>query len=98
MENNKLASRNGNDEMSGEPIFFGKEVTSLEFLQAVYRNNDLPLSVRMRAAAIAINFESPKLAVIGHVAEDGSFAERLDRALSRSGMKVIEHLPNEDAS
>jgi hypothetical protein len=73
-------------EMSEEP-------SSLDFLRAVYRNNDLPLSVRMRAASIAIHFEHPKLAVIGHVGEDGSFAERLERALTRSGVKVIEHRP-----
>jgi hypothetical protein len=78
------------------------QVTSLEFLQAVYQNNDLPLSVRMRAASIAIAFESPKLAVIGHIADNGTFAERLDRALTRSGMappkaapKLITYCPAE---
>ena len=72
-----------------------EEPSSFDFLRAVYRNNDLPLSVRMRAASIAIPFEHPKLAVIGHVGEDGSFAERLERALVRSGVKAIEHRPNE---
>jgi len=46
----------------------------------------------VRAAALAIAYESPKLAVTAHIAED-SFAERLERALARSGMtpKRIEH-------
>ena len=82
--------------MSGEPIFLSNEVTSLEFLRAVYRNNDLPLSVRMRAAKEALPYEYPRLAVIGHVGDDGSFAERLERALTRSGVKVIEHRSADD--
>jgi hypothetical protein len=48
----------------------------------------------MRAASIAINFEHPKLAAIGHVGEDGSFAERFERALMRNGVKVIDHRSN----
>jgi hypothetical protein len=44
----------------------------------------------------ALPYEVPRLAVSGHIGEDGSFAERLDRALSRSGIKVIEHRPEGD--
>ena len=60
------------------------QVTSLEFLRAVYQNNDLPLSVRMRAAKEALPYEYPRLAVVAQVADDGTFAERLERALARS--------------
>jgi hypothetical protein len=65
--------------------------TPLELLQAVYRNAQQPLSARMRAAALAIPFEAPKLAVTAYVAED-NFAERLERALARSqNGRLIEH-------
>jgi hypothetical protein len=74
--------------------------SSLALLQAVYRDQALPLSTRMRAAAIAIPFEHPKLAVTAVISDD-SFAERLDRAIERSGLgapepkapKVIEAQP-----
>jgi hypothetical protein len=65
--------------------------TSLEFLQAVYLNEDLPLSVRMRAAIEALSFEHPKLSAVGvgYMTHD-TFAERLDRAIDRTNAKLIE--------
>jgi hypothetical protein len=44
-------------------------------LQDIYKGRRPFDTLRMRAAALAIGYESPKLAVIGHVAEDGTFAE-----------------------
>src|SRR5271166_5111264 len=58
--------------------------TALGLLQAVYRNKLTPLSVRMRAATIAIQYETPKLAVTGYVHDDASFAQALDRAVARA--------------
>jgi hypothetical protein len=72
--------------------------SSLAFLQAVYRSPDQPLSVRMKAAGLAIPYEFPKLAVTAVVQQNGDFAERLDRARARSAAvmasrPMIEHAP-----
>ena len=60
-------------------------VTSLKFLQTIYRNPEVPLPVRMKAAAIAIEYELPRLAVTATV-NAGDFAVQLDRAVQRSQM------------
>jgi hypothetical protein len=74
------------------------KATSLEFLQAVYCNEDVPLSVRMRAAIACLPFETPKLAVTAQVSE-ADFATVLDRRIKRlqemrlleaNGNKVVE--------
>jgi hypothetical protein len=74
---------------------------ALALLQAVYRNSDIPLSVRMRAAGMALPFERPKLGVVVNVSGN-DLAERLERAVaasdkvmnSQSRQKVIEHEPS----
>ena len=50
--------------------------TSLDFMKAVYLNDELPLGTRMRAATAALPFEHPKLAVTA-IVEDESFASAL---------------------
>jgi hypothetical protein len=67
---------------------------ALEFLRSVYQHPKVPLPVRMRAAAVAIEFERPRLAVTALVNGD-DFADRLDRAIARSApTKVIEAQTN----
>jgi len=68
-------------------------VTSLKFLQTIYRNPEVPLPVRMKAAAIAIEYELPRLAVTANI-NSGDFAVQLDRAVECS-RKVIEAKPIE---
>jgi hypothetical protein len=78
-----------------EEIEIKQEATSLDLLQAVYRNSDIPLSVRMRAASMAIPYEFPKLSVVASIHDPAGFAERLERAIERSGVRplMIEHAP-----
>jgi hypothetical protein len=75
------------------------EFSSLEFLQAVYRDDELPLHTRMRAAAMALPFEQPKLTAVAVINGD-DFASRLEAAIRRSeaaqpqvDSKVIEVRP-----
>jgi hypothetical protein len=65
--------------------------TPLEFLQAVYCNEGLPISVRMRAAIEACPFVHPKLSVSAQLNSE-DFADRLTRAVERSSrvMKMID--------
>jgi hypothetical protein len=60
------------------------EIRALQYLQSIYRDVLEATSVRMRAAIECLPFENPKLGVTANVMVDGSFAERLERALERS--------------
>ena len=44
---------------------------------------------RVRVAIAVLSFERPKLAVVAHLPNSGSFAEQLEKALTRSG-QVLE--------
>jgi hypothetical protein len=56
---------------------------AIDYLRSVYRNPLQPDNVRMRAAAIAIEYELPRLAVTATV-NAGDFAVQLDQAIERS--------------
>ena len=79
--------------LQSENVEIGPNDISLDLLQAVYRNNQLPLTTRMRAALGAIQFESPKLAVVAQVTEN-DIATVLDRRIARyQQMKLLESKP-----
>jgi hypothetical protein len=61
--------------------------TSLEFLQAIYRDPMQPVQRRMRAASAALPFERPTLSAIA-VGTANDLADRLMHALQASA-KVI---------
>jgi hypothetical protein len=72
--------------------------SALSFLQAVYRSSLVPLHTRMRAAAQALPFETPKLSAMAISSMDQhSFAAALDRAIARTNAqsRVIEHRSDE---
>ena len=58
------------------------KLDALRYLQMIYRDPQLSTAVRMRAAGLALPFESPKLAVTAVVSEQ-DFATVLDRRLKR---------------
>jgi hypothetical protein len=64
------------------------EPTPLDFLRAVYLNPELPLSVRMKAAIEAAPYCHPKLSATA-VIDPTEFADRLEKAIVRSGMRLI---------
>lgn len=64
------------------------EVTSLDDLRPGYRNPQLSLAVRMRAATAAFPFEHPKLAVTAMVSNQ-DFAALLEARLKRRQSTVI---------
>jgi hypothetical protein len=67
----------------------------LTFLKAIYRNPQVPLPVRMRAAIEALPFESPKLSATA-IIQGQDFAALLDARLARieeAKLKVIDAEP-----
>jgi hypothetical protein len=61
-----------------------EQATSLTFLQAIYRSADYPLKVRLRAAALALPFEHPRLSLNAQLtgtatAIEAELRERVER-------------------
>ena len=82
--------------MEDEPKQIGDVENAHGLLVAVYRNVALDLSIRMRAASLAIAYEMPKLAVVAQVTEN-DLATLLDRRIKRlqeiEAGKLIEAKP-----
>lgn len=47
------------------------DFTSLELMQAIYRDDEAPMSARMKAAETALPYEHHRLASIEHTGKDG---------------------------
>jgi hypothetical protein len=71
-------------ELEQEPVVPEGE-SSLQLLQAIYRDKKQPLNVRVRCAIEALQYEVPKLSATTIATLDGkTFAEALDRCIERS--------------
>jgi hypothetical protein len=79
-------------ESEASEIFEGD---ALEYLQGIYKGRIKYDAYRFRAANAAVPYERPKLAVAAVIHHDGSFADRLEKAISRSQSppKLIEQRP-----
>src|SRR5262249_17332219 len=61
------------------------DITAHRLLQSIYRDEEVALPVRMRAAIESLPYETPKLSATAIATMDGkSFAEALERAIERS--------------
>jgi hypothetical protein len=70
--------------------------TSLQLMQNVYRNRKLPLTVRVRCAVEAAPYENPRVSAVAVTSMSSqSFAEALDRAISRSKGPLLLNSPPE---
>jgi hypothetical protein len=63
--------------------------TALELLQAVYRDQGLPLSTRMRDAALALPHEVPRLTAVANV-DVKDFSDKLEKTILRTRVALIE--------
>ena len=66
--------------------------TPLAFLRAVYSNESLPLSARLKAAIEAAQYVHPKLAVTATI-NSGDFAIQLDNAIREVGRSKPNQSP-----
>jgi hypothetical protein len=62
--------------------------SALSYLQSIYRNPLNPVPMRMRAAAMALPHESPRLTAVANI-DVSDFSEKLERAILRSGAAYL---------
>ena len=67
--------------------------TSLQLLQAIYRDKRQPLNVRVRCAIEALQHEYGKVAAVPSQLNREGMAEALDRAIARSNSPDVMNKP-----
>jgi hypothetical protein len=78
------------------------DITAHRLLQSIYRDEEVALPTRMRAAIESLPYETPKMSAVAIATMDGkSFAEALERAIERSKSPPrlngpVEELPAEE--
>jgi hypothetical protein len=69
-------------------------LTSLKYLQSVYRDENRPDSMRIRCAVEALPYENPRVSAVAVTHMDGQdFASALERAIERSNGPVLLNSP-----
>src|SRR6516164_7991958 len=83
------------EEPQPEKIEEGPEgETSLQLLQTVYRDRKQSLNVRVRCAVEALAHEYPRVSAVAVTSMSGqSFAEQLERAITRSNGPLLLNSP-----
>lgn len=72
-----------------DQVVLPEGATELDFFEAVYRNPNLSMALRLKAARERAQYTHPKLQAVAHGHFKGEdFARRLDRAIERSGIKA----------
>jgi hypothetical protein len=77
-----------------DEIGVGPDATSLEVMQAIYRNPAQPIARRMRAAQSALPYEHPKLAIVATGNNFAASMKEISRKM-RPGSNVIDHRPSQ---
>jgi hypothetical protein len=72
-------------EEADDELMLPEGATSLDVMQAIYRNPKQPFVRRMRAAAAALAYEHPKLSASYAVDGSRNFAEEMKAISRRSG-------------
>ena len=71
-------------------------LTSLGYLQSIYRDENQSTSMRIRCAVEALPYENPKLSATAITTMNGNtFAEALERAINRSQGPLLLNSPPE---
>jgi hypothetical protein len=77
------------DQMNGEGLEVPPNAAPVEFLMAIYRDCRQPMNRRMRAAIEAAPYCHAKLSATA-IIDPVEFSDRLEKAILRSGVRVIE--------